>query len=86
MKCTRYVPNLIVTMGNYSMRDPFFVVDVSNTNVVMGVQWLYSLGHVTIDWRKLEMEFMGPNGKLLVLRGMHSYHPRLCQPIGWRLI
>jgi len=44
MQCTRYVPALIVTMGNYSMMDHFFVVDVPDTNVVMGVQWLYSLG------------------------------------------
>lgn len=31
------------------------------------------MGRVTTDWQKLEMEFTGPNGKLIVLRGMHSY-------------
>jgi len=50
MQCTCYVPALIVTMGNYSVTDHFFVVDVSDTNVVMGVQWLYSLGRFTTDW------------------------------------
>lgn len=73
MQCTRYVPALTVTMGNYSMTDHFFVVDIPDTNVVMDVQWLYSLGRGTTDWRKLEMEFTGPDGKLVVLWGMHSY-------------
>lgn len=64
-------------MGNYSVADLFFVVDVLDTNVVMGVQWLYSLGRVTIDWQKLEMEFTGLDGKLVVLRRMHSYPPQI---------
>jgi len=62
-----YVPALTMTMGNYLVMDHFFVVDVPDTNVVMGVQWLYSLGRVTTDWRKLEMEFTGLDGKLVVL-------------------
>lgn len=40
VQCTRYVPSLTVVMGNYSMTDHFFVVNVLDTNVVMGVQWL----------------------------------------------
>lgn len=58
------------------MTDHFFVVDVPDTNMVMGVQWLYSLGRVTTDWKKLEMKFTGPNGKSVVLRGMNSYPPQ----------
>lgn len=66
---------MTVTMGHYSVTDHFFVVDNSDTNVVVGVQWLYSLGHVTTNWRKLEMEFIGLDGNLVVLRGMRSYPP-----------
>lgn len=76
MQCTKYVPGLTVRMGNYSLIDHFFLVDVPNTNVVLGGQWLYSMRRVTIDWQKLEMEFMGPDGKLVLLRGMHSYPPQ----------
>jgi len=57
IQCTRYVPSLTIVMGNYSMTEHFFGVDVPDTNVVMGVQWLYSLGQVTTDWRKPGMEF-----------------------------
>ena len=76
MQCTQYVPTLQVTMGNYSMTDHFFVVDLPGTNLVMGVQWLYSLGRVTTDWKQLVMEFTEPDGNQAVLRGMHSYPPQ----------
>lgn len=76
MQCTRYVPALTVTMGNYLMTDHFFMVDVLDTNVVMGVQWLYSLGRVTIDWRQLVMEFTRMDVKPVVLRGMYSHPPQ----------
>lgn len=39
-------------------------------HVVMGVQWLYLLGQVTIDWQNLEMKFTSLDGKLAVLRGI----------------
>jgi hypothetical protein len=37
MSCTKWIPNLIITIGNYSMTDDFFVVDIPDTNVVLGV-------------------------------------------------
>jgi len=55
-------------MGNYSMTDKFFIVDLPNTSVVLGVQWLYALGRVTTDWRMAKMEFVGLGGKLVLLR------------------
>jgi len=50
MQCTKYVLGFTLKMGNYSLIDHFFVVDVPDTNVVLGIQWLYALGKVTIDW------------------------------------
>ena len=49
---------------------------MSDTNMVMGVQWLYSLGWITTNWRKLEMEFIESDGKLVVLWFMNSYPPQ----------
>jgi hypothetical protein len=71
MSCTKWIPKLTITMGNYSMIDDFFVVNIPDTNVVLGVQWLYSIGRYTIDQRTMEMEFTGPDGKKVVLRSMH---------------
>ena len=37
MECTRWIPKLNITLGNYNLTDDFFVVDVPDTNVVLGV-------------------------------------------------
>ena len=37
MQCTRYVSGLTLEMGNYSLTDHLFVVDIKNVNVVLGV-------------------------------------------------
>jgi hypothetical protein len=49
MDCTRWIPKLKIAMGNYTLTDEFFVVDVSDTNMVLRVQWLYSIGKCTTD-------------------------------------
>ena len=51
MQCMHYVPSLSVTTGTYTLIDHFFVVDIQDTNVILGVQWLITLGKVTIDGR-----------------------------------
>ena len=50
MECTKYVSKLTVTLGNYTVTDNFFMVKVPNTNMVLGVQWLYSLGKYTTNY------------------------------------
>eukprot|EP00253_Pinus_taeda_P016285 PITA_16285 len=44
MMCARYVPELSVTMGTYTLTDHFFVIDIRDTNMILGVQWLITLG------------------------------------------
>ena len=44
MDCTKWIPKLQVTIGNHIISDKFYLVNVDDTNVVFGVQWLYSLG------------------------------------------
>jgi hypothetical protein len=55
------------------MTDDFFMVDVPDTNVVLGVQWIYSIGRYTTDQRTVETEFTGPNRKKVVIRSIHQY-------------
>ena len=46
------------------------MVDVLDTSIVLGVQWLYSIGKYSTNYQTLEMEFLAPDGKRVVLRGM----------------
>ena len=66
-----------LAMGNYTVTDNFFVVDFLVSHVVLGVQWLYSIGTHTVNYQDLELAFTGPNGKKVKLRGMHAYPPKV---------
>ena len=59
MECNHWIPKLNVTLGNYNMTDSFYVVNVADTNVVLWVQGIYSIGKYTTDYRAMEMEFQG---------------------------
>ena len=52
----------------------FFVVDIPDTNVILGVQWLITLGKVTTDWEALQMEWVDKkSGEYKMIKGMHTY-------------
>ena len=51
------IPNLEVKLGNYTLTDTFYVVELSDTDVVLGVQWLYSLGEIGFNYQMLTMSF-----------------------------
>ena len=70
------VLDLEVKLGNYTMRDTFYVVDLIETNVLLGVQWLITLGKISTNYQTLEMGFRDDEGKKIVLRGMSTRAPR----------
>jgi hypothetical protein len=75
VECINIVPNLEVKMGNYTVRDTFYVVDLSDTDVVLGVQWLITLGKISTNYQTLKMGFRDNEGKRIVLRGMSTGAP-----------
>ena len=44
IQCNTWVRKQQVTIGNYNFVDSFYVVNVLDTNVVLGVKWIYSIG------------------------------------------
>ena len=77
MPCVRKAPQLTLAMGNYSMIDDFYIMDLVDINVVLGIQWLSALGPITTDYRTIEMGFNTPEGTRVVLRGMSNEAPRI---------
>ncbi len=75
LDCTQMIPGLSVTLGNYTFTSNFYVIDLVDLNMVMGVQWWYSLGKHSMDYQALEMEFRAPNGSKVVLWGMSNDNP-----------
>jgi hypothetical protein len=62
-------------LGNYTLIDDFYVVDLANTHVVLGVQWLYSLGDIRMSYQDMRMEFQDKGGQRVILRGMSTSAP-----------
>jgi hypothetical protein len=76
VECLDRVPNLEMKLGNCTVKDTFYVVDLSDKNVVLGVQWMITLGKITTGYQTLEMGFRDQDGKKVVLRGMSTGAPR----------
>jgi hypothetical protein len=76
MSCLDMIPDLEVKLGNYTLTDTFYVVDLSDTDAVLGVQWLYSLGEIGFNYQTLTMSFRDASGSRVVLRGMSTGAPR----------
>jgi hypothetical protein len=63
MACTQRIKGLEVTLGNYTLTYDFYVIDLEDTHVVLGVQWLYSLGDICMNYRDMRMEFEEKGGQ-----------------------
>jgi hypothetical protein len=66
-----------VALGNYTLTDDFYVVDLADTNIVLGIRWLYSLGDIKMNYQIMRMEFRDKEGRRVVLRGMNTDPPRI---------
>jgi hypothetical protein len=76
MTCTQRIRGLEVTLGNYTLTNDFYVVDLADTNVVLGVQWLYSLSDFKMNYQEMRMEFIDARGHRVILRGISSGAPK----------
>ena len=47
-------------------------MDLPDTNIILGVQWLSTLGPITTNYKTMEMPFIEEGGRKVVLRGMTS--------------
>jgi hypothetical protein len=50
MTCTLSIRGLEVTLGNYTLIDDFYVVYLADTHVVLGVEWLYLLEDIHMNY------------------------------------
>jgi len=77
MPCDRYIPQMSLTLGRYNLTQDLYVMDLPDTNVILGVQWLSTLGPITTNYKTMEMSFNSEEGKRVTLKGMTENAPRL---------
>ena len=42
--------NIKLTMGEYELNSPMLSIPMGGADVVLGVQWLQSLGNFKVEW------------------------------------
>ena len=52
-------------------------MDLPDTNVILGVQWLSTLVPITTNYKTMEMSFNFDEGKRVTLKGMIKNTPRV---------
>ena len=69
INCSRKCLNINLTMGEYILNSPMLSIPMGGVDVVLGVQWLQSLGTVAFNFQQLFLKFFS-EGKEVELRGI----------------
>jgi hypothetical protein len=67
MSCDRYIPGMKLTLGRHELVHDVYVMDLPDTNIILGVQWLITLGPITTNYKTMEMSFTEEGGRKVVL-------------------
>jgi hypothetical protein len=62
MPCNRYILGMKLTLGRHELVQDVYVMDLPNTNIILGVQWLSTLGPITTNYKTMEMSFVEEGG------------------------
>jgi hypothetical protein len=77
ISCDKYIPQMNLTLGQYTLTQDFYVVNIPDTNIILGVQWLSTLRPITTNYKTMEMSFNTNEGKRVTLKGMTGDSPRI---------
>lgn len=55
-------------LGELVIKEEFLPLELSGVDVILGMQWLHTLGVTEVDWRTLTMKILH-KGKAIALRG-----------------
>jgi hypothetical protein len=69
INCSGKCNKINITMGEYVMNSAMIIIPMGGADVVLGIQWLQSLGIVDFNFQELFMKF-SLEGKEIELRGI----------------
>ena len=58
MKCGGCCENVKLHLGDYHLKTYMFSIDMGGCGVVLGVEWLHTLGPITMDVKYLYLIFI----------------------------
>ena len=57
MKCGGRCENVHLQIGQYNLKSHMFSIDMGGCDIVLGVEWLRTLGPILMDFKELTMQF-----------------------------
>jgi hypothetical protein len=57
MKCGGHCENVCLQIGDYNLKSHMFAIDMGGCDIVLGVDWLRTLGPILMDFHNLTMQF-----------------------------
>jgi hypothetical protein len=57
IKCGGFYENMCLQIGHYHLKSHMFYIDMDGCNIVLGVEWLFTLGPTTMEFKALTMSF-----------------------------
>jgi hypothetical protein len=57
MKCGGCCENMRLQIGQYHLKSHMFSIDMGGCDIVLGDEWLCTLGPIKMDFHKLTMQF-----------------------------
>ena len=57
MKCGGCFENVRLQIGDYHIKSHMFSIDMGGCDIVLGVEWIRTLGPILLDFNKLTKEF-----------------------------
>eukprot|EP00253_Pinus_taeda_P012384 PITA_12384 len=76
MKCEGPCENVKLQMGDYQLKTHMFAIHMGGCDIVLGAEWLRTLGPITMDFQELYMSFKH-NNSTHTLRGLQAGAPSI---------
>jgi hypothetical protein len=57
MKCGGHCENVCLQIGDYHLKSHMFSIDMGGCDIVLGADWLRTLGPILMDFKELTMQF-----------------------------
>jgi hypothetical protein len=76
MKCGGRCENVKLQMGDYHLKTHMLSISMGGCDIVLGVEWLCTLGQITLDYQELYMSFTQESHPY-TLRGLQADSPEI---------
>eukprot|EP00253_Pinus_taeda_P030509 PITA_30509 len=76
MKCEGRCENVKLQMGDYQLKTHMFAIHMVGCDIVLGAEWLRTLGPITMDFHELYMSFK-QNNSTHTLHGLQAGAPSI---------